>query len=117
MNDKQIEDLLRGSWSPEPPDGMRDRTLRGSRSAQERQPMSHRWVNWRAGFVTAGLLLIVLTSLLDVGTQRHLAQICGEKGRTGSAMLAQRQCTIGNWRTLSICLASGGEGTKGDQLP
>lgn len=123
MNDKHIEDILRESWSPESPDGMRDRVLRKTRESmlqEERAPRLR--LAWRFVLVTAGVLIVFLTQLADRSTQMRLARMTEDRPLMGSTVVAQRPPTLGNWRTYEgLLVTDGGMGrhasTKGDDMP
>ena len=73
MEDKKVEELLRQSWSPTPPDGMRERILRRSREEFRRS----RWakVGWRPVFATIAILMVLSTGISDHCRQIRLAQL------------------------------------------
>lgn len=77
MDDKHIEDLLRESWSPCPPDGMRDRILRNSRSelARNRHPKLH--TNWKFALVTLSVFIVLATDISDYARQNRLSNMVG----------------------------------------
>lgn len=119
MDDKRIEDMLRESWQPEPPEGMRDRVLRKRRQAvRETAPTSpHGWFSWRVALAGLGVTIVIATGLADRGTQARLARIAGERSLANSAMIARRPCTLGSWRAGMTCLLSDTEVIRGDELP
>lgn len=124
MNEKRIEELLRDSWSPQPPDGMRERVLRKGREAllQERGTRKQRWFNWRFALVGAGLAAVLFTHAADQSTRARLVQISGERPAAVSTVVAQRPLTMGSWRTkggwlLADTAAVTSMESEGDQLP
>ncbi len=78
MDDKRIEQLLRDSWSPEPPDTMRERVLARARqqTAQRRAPFFG-LRRWQAALVAASLLLVLSAGLSDHARQVRLASVRG----------------------------------------
>ena len=73
MEDKRMEELLRQSWQPKPPEGMRERVLRRSREEFRRS----RWakVGWRPVFATIAILMVLSTGISDHCRQIRLAQL------------------------------------------
>lgn len=68
MNDKRIEEMLRECWTPQEPDGMRDRVLRRSREElprrNSRRPVFG-FIGWKPALVGLAFLVIIVTGLLD----------------------------------------------------
>jgi len=98
MNDNRIEEILKESWSPHPPDGMKERILRRSR-----EEIAHKrtWVfpvaNWKSALTTAAVLVIVFTNVSDYQCQKRIAAMMdGSKSRltaplNADSLLAQRR--------------------------
>jgi len=108
MDDKQIENLLRESWKPDPPDGMRERVLRNSRQALAKEQsgrslglISH----WRFALLGMSILLILLMNLSDYSRERRLsAIICARapSGQVSPINFRERQLLIGELTAKSI---------------
>ena len=67
MEDKQFEEMLRESWSPEPPEGMRERVLRRSRRelpARSRRPLFGMF-RWRPMLAVTAVVLILLMGVSE----------------------------------------------------
>ncbi|OFX14550.1 MAG: hypothetical protein A2Z18_01630 [Armatimonadetes bacterium RBG_16_58_9] len=80
MDDKRIEELLRGSWQVQPPDGMRDRVLSRVRRnlANERSSPSILGMNrWSAALASLGIVLVVLTNVSDHFRHERVAAMMG----------------------------------------
>jgi hypothetical protein len=73
MEDKKIEELLRESWSPRPPDGMRERVLRRSREEIARTRPSY--LGWRPVFATIAILMVFATGISDHFRQERLSRL------------------------------------------
>ena len=78
MDDKHIEDMLRDSWSPEPPEGMRERVL--GRARQELPARRAGWgllgmSGWKLAFASLCLLTILVSNLADSARQVRLAAL------------------------------------------
>ena len=74
MDDRRIEEMLRESWKPEPPDGMRERVLRRARGelAHSRQPVLG-MSRWKFALASLGLLVILLANISDHARQIRLS--------------------------------------------
>lgn len=122
MNDKRIEDMLRKSWSPEPPEGMRDRVLRGSR--QKNGDGCRRFqftLTWRGALVGLGLVLVFVANTSDGTTQSRLTEMTHAGPTSSCALVAQSPLTLGQWRRgvdeLLSRSGSGEFGMKGVDMP
>ena len=96
MDDKRIEELLRESWSPKPPEGMRERVLRRSRE-ELRQTRPTR-IGWRPIFATIAIVMVLGTGISDHCRQVRLAELMDGASPTKmsapfdpSSLLKQRQ--------------------------
>jgi len=72
MDDKRMEGMLRESWSPEPPDGMRERVLRRAR-AELGQPTRPAIFQWKPLLATLAIVIVLLTNISDQCRQSRLA--------------------------------------------
>ena len=76
MNDKRIEEMLKDSWSPNPPDGMKERILRRSREEIARKHAS-RWTfciaNWKPVMAAIAILLVIITNISDYRCQERIS--------------------------------------------
>ncbi|MCL5103053.1 MAG: hypothetical protein M1133_02910 [Armatimonadetes bacterium] len=94
MNDHQIEDMLRRSWRPEPPDGMRDRVLRRAR-AELAKPKPGRvfgMSRWKLALTGIGIAIVIFTNVSDSVRQSHLSAMIS--GNTPAATLAKGNGSI-----------------------
>lgn len=125
MNDKHIEDILRESWSPEPPDGLRERVLSKGREEllRDRDPGRQRWFTWRVALVGAGVAILLVTNLMNISTESQVAQMLQETRSERFTTVAQRPVTLGEWRrSMDEILLSNGtnpdiDGLKGVETP
>lgn len=126
MNDKHIEDILRESWSPEPPEGMRERILRRGRVEllHEKDNKRRRWFTWRTAMVAAGIVTVLLTNLADMSTRSKVAEMTKQASPQCFTTVAQRPISLGQWRySMNEYLSSNkaveldGNGLKGVDTP
>ncbi len=76
MDENRIEETLRKSWSPEPPDGMRERVLRRARREMPRARAGVLGLpRWQAALVAVSLAVVLLSGLSDHARQQRLAAI------------------------------------------
>ena len=74
MNDDRIEELLRKSWSPEPPVGMRERVLRRAGRELEHSAPRPAWTaRWKLALASLGVLVILVTNVSDFARQARLS--------------------------------------------
>ncbi len=74
MNDDRIEELLRKSWPPEPPTGMRERVLgRAAQELKDASPRSALAARWKLALASLGVLVILLTNVSDHARQARLS--------------------------------------------
>ena len=64
MDDKRMEGMLRESWSPEPPDGMRERVLRRAR-AELGRPTRPAIFQWKPLLATLAIIVVLVTNVSD----------------------------------------------------
>lgn len=99
MDDKRVEQLLRESWNPDPPDGMRERVLdKASRQASRRWTLREH--SRQAATVAASLLVVLLTGLSDRARQARLASM-SDGIQTTHTQLAACPQTLG-WLRLEV---------------
>lgn len=78
MNNKNIEDLLRKSWSVEPPEGMRNRILcKVQMESQKSTPAFWRINRWKLALVSLAIAIIVFCNISDNLRSERIAEICG----------------------------------------
>ena len=88
MNDRQIEDMLRRSWQPKPPEGMRDRVLRNARAEMSklkpgRTPGISRWKLALAGL---GITVFISLLVIDGEQQSSIDKMTSIEAPTGSVV-------------------------------
>lgn len=71
MDDKRMEEMLRESWSPEPPDGMRERALRRARAELGRATRPAIF-QWKPLLATLAIVIVLLTNISDHCRQSRL---------------------------------------------
>ena len=77
MEDKQFEEILRESWSPKPPEGMRDRILRHSRqkfSAGRRRPLFG-MLRWKPLLAAVAVVIVMLMGVSEHQRQQRLTTL------------------------------------------
>ena len=85
MDNKHIEDILRQSWSPEPPDRLREKVLRSSM-----EPAS-RIRRWKLAFVGLGVAVVILANTLDYARGNRLTALINN---IRSSMSQQDLCDL-----------------------
>ena len=101
MKDKQIEELLRESWQPEPPKGMRARVL--NRARRELRP---RWFffprlslpRWQSAFALAAAVTVLACGISNSVRETRLAALENRDSLPGCVLVAQRPMTLGESR-------------------
>jgi len=94
MDENRVEEMLRGSWSPEPPDGMRERVL----SRARREPRVVRLFGmprWQAALVIASVLVVLFSGFSDSARHRRLAAL-GNGAQSATSRVASCPDTL--WR-------------------
>jgi len=101
VDDERIEEMLRESWQPQLPDGMREKVLGRARAeAFRRQGLGWFAVSrrWQTALAVAGVLIVILTAVSDVSRQSRLAAYeCREAPRK-RMVLAREPVTMAEWR-------------------
>jgi hypothetical protein len=97
VDDKRTEEMLRESWQPQPPDGMRERVL--GRSREEPAPR-RAWFafSWRTAFAAVGILIICLSFISDSARQSRLAALETREPAGKCALMAAQPVTMAEWR-------------------
>lgn len=91
MDDKRIEDMLRDSWQPEPPGGMRDRTLRLARKELAgRQSRILGISRWKLALAALGIAIVLLTNAANSRVDKRIYMIvCRQSPSCLNAQVAQ----------------------------
>ncbi len=100
MDNERIEEMLRDSWQPLPPEGMRDRVLR--RARREAPGVRRRFrlfaLPWlRPALAALGVLIVLLTSVSDSARQSRLAQLENGPASETRALVAAHPVTMAQW--------------------
>jgi hypothetical protein len=101
MDDRRIEDLLRESWKPEPPDGMRERVME-----RAKPELTRGWFwfprfsipRWQLGFAAAVLLIVAGLSVSNSAREARLAALESCQEAPVRVMVAQRPMTFAEER-------------------
>lgn len=119
MDDKRIEEMLRESWATQPPDGMRERTLRRAR-AELRRRRRPAILQWKPLLASLAVLILLATGISDHCRQSRLSLMVGS---SPSKIVMPPE---GNWlkwrremeRSLALVSPDTGlpNGQKGDDL-
>lgn len=106
MNDDRIEELLRRTWQPEPPEGMRERVLaRAYEKMAKRRRFDFTWMlGWKPALTALGIVIVLLSNIADNGTQARLIVMVG--GSSGLKSLAPNSDYLKMRRELDAMLAS-----------
>ena len=91
MDDRFVEELLRRSWSPKPPDGLRERVLRRTAQGAARRSAVSRWKLALAGL---GLAAVILTNLANFARDNRIAAMLGERRSSSAAMRESNLCEL-----------------------
>lgn len=97
MDDKRIEDMLRSSWQPLPPDGMRDRVLNRARRELTR-PL--RWFprpavpKWQVALVSAALAVVLACNLMGAAQESRIAALAESDDSPPRVMVAHGVRTL-----------------------
>jgi len=89
MDDKRMEESLRSAWSPQPPDGMRERVLRRAheQSARSRSARPIFGVaRWKFAFAGLGIAVVLLGNTADYARQSRMAQMMDGASAAGAAI-------------------------------
>ena len=89
MDDRRIEEMLRESWSPEPPNGMKQRILQRNREELARQRSrrpAFRISRWKPLLASMAILFVILANVSDRAAQSRLAKMMD--GRPANSAIA-----------------------------
>jgi len=90
MDEKRIEDMLRKSWSPQPPDGMRERILRQSRVELHKSSKTTIWgaSRWKFALVSLAVAIVVICNISDHQRSVRIAKMTGSSYSDGMPLPA-----------------------------
>lgn len=121
MDDRQIENMLRDSWDPQPPDGMRERVLR---RAQEQSARSRSGrpilgtARWKLALAGLGIAVVLLGNISDYARQSRIAQMMDGVSSTGVAVgersLLEQRREIEKLLAQALVDDRFGNGSRGD---
>jgi len=79
MNDDRIEELLRGTWQPEPPEGMRGRVLaRAREETARRRRFDFSWtLGWKPALAALGIVIVLLANMDDNRREARVMAMVG----------------------------------------
>lgn len=99
MDDRRIEDMLRESWQPEPPDGMRDRTLRLARKELSNKQTRILGISrWKLALVAFCIAIVLLTNAANSRVDNRIdAIVCRRSAGCSNAQVAQMM-TAQQWQ-------------------
>jgi hypothetical protein len=101
MDDSKIEELLRESWQPEPPDGMRDRVMGRAQHELNRRTLRFPRISiprWQAGLAVACLVLLLACGISDSARESRIASLESSNAPRIRVLMAQRPLTLGEGR-------------------
>lgn len=97
MDEEHIENRLRQSWSPEPPQEMRDRVLRNAR--QELHSRRTDSGGWRYAAVALGLMIVLAANISDFARQNRLSGMThGSMGAVSASAVEPQDRNFLQWR-------------------
>ncbi len=96
MEDKRIEELLRESWNPEPPDGMRDRVL--NRARRELTRPLFWFPRWQAACVSAALAVVLACNLMAAAQESRIAALVQSDGSAPRVVVARGAAALSHSR-------------------
>jgi len=74
MDDKQIEEIIRDSWSPCSPKGMKERVLRNCRNELSKPRKSLAFCfGWQSAFTSLTILVLLFSMYSDHARQQRLS--------------------------------------------
>ena len=98
MNDDRMEELLRKTWQPEPPEGMRERVLaRAYEKMAKRRRFDFTWMlGWKPALTALGIAIVLLSSIADNRREARLTAMVGGPGvssptRSGDYLRMRRE--------------------------
>lgn len=97
MEDKRIEELLRESWRPEPPEGMRERILnRAGRELSRPLPRFPRPAvpRWQLAFISGSLFVVLACNLLGTAQEARIASLVQSDGGFSRVAAADRTAAL-----------------------
>lgn len=114
MKDDRIEELLRGAWQPEPPEGMRGRVLMRSREQLARRRPNLRWMlGWKPALAALGIAIVLFTHIEDNRRAARMTAMVG--GSSGISAPAPDGDYFTAWREMDDMLARApSDGYSGD---
>ena len=101
MENREIEELLRESWQPEPPEGMRERVMNRARRELHRRTFLFPWPalpRWQAGFAVAGLAVFIACGVSNMARENRLAALENREVRQTRILVAQRPLALSEGR-------------------
>ena len=119
MDDKRIADVLRESWKPEMPDGMRERVLRAAREELLRVDRPRfRFLHWKPLLAGIAAVIVLSTNIADSRVQARLARLTDGHSNTittpynGDFLKHRRE--LADMLALTPSDARGAEQSNGD---
>ena len=87
MNDDRMEELLRKTWQPEPPEGMRERVLaRAYKKMAKRRGFDFSWMlGWKPALTALGIVIVLLSNVADDRREARLTAMIGGPGASSPA--------------------------------
>lgn len=98
MEDKQFEELLRESWEPEPPDGMRERVMNRAQAELGRRTFQFPWPEmprWQVGLALTGVLILLVCGMSSISRETRLAALESSDYAQPRIFMAQRPMSMG----------------------
>jgi len=105
MNDDRIEELLRKTWQPEPPEGMRERVLaRAYKKMAKRRRFDFTWMlGWKPALTALGIAIVLLSNMDDNRREARVTAMVG--GSSGLKSLTPNDDYLKMRRELDAVLA------------
>ncbi|MCX6345486.1 MAG: hypothetical protein NT018_10520 [Armatimonadetes bacterium] len=118
MNNNRIEELLRDAWQPEPPDGMKGRTLSRAQSELTKRRWQVRFSKankWQVALAAVCVAVVIFTNIDCSRREERLALMIGGQSAMGPQTRIARSFSAEEWgRMQSEMMAKLSSDMKGD---
>lgn len=120
MDDKHVENMLRDSWDPQPPDGMRERVLRRAHEQSARSRSARPILGtarWKLALAGLGIAVVLLGNIADYARQSRMAQmmdgVSAARAAVGKRSLLEQRREIEKLLAQALVDSRFGNGSRG----